>query len=146
MEGITPEAAELLKGHCWSGNIRELQNCIEKAVILSDSSTLTAADIELPHGRTSAADMAMSGNETLEENGSVNYCNNTALSLLGIATFGHIRQLRTVSESLYESFLTVSDGTGIGLSLSRQIMRLHNGSLKLTRSDAQSTVFTLIFK
>ena len=43
-------------------------------------------------------------------------------------------------------FTTKQDGTGIGLSLSRQIMRLHNGSLKLTRSDASSTVFTLIFK
>ena len=43
-------------------------------------------------------------------------------------------------------FTTKQDGTGIGLSLSRQIMRLHNGTLSLTRSDASSTVFTLIFK
>ena len=43
-------------------------------------------------------------------------------------------------------FTTKQEGTGIGLSLSRQIMRLHNGSLKLTKSDAQSTVFTLIFR
>ena len=32
-------------------------------------------------------------------------------------------------------FTTKQEGTGIGLSLSRQIMRLHNGSLTLTRSD-----------
>ena len=38
------------------------------------------------------------------------------------------------------------EGTGIGLSLSRQIMRLHNGSLNLTRSDEKGTVFTLIFR
>lgn len=43
-------------------------------------------------------------------------------------------------------FTTKEDGTGIGLSLSRQIMRLHNGSLNLTRSDASGTVFTLIFR
>ena len=43
-------------------------------------------------------------------------------------------------------FTTKQDGTGIGLSLSRQIMRLHNGSLKLTRSDEKGTVFTLVFK
>ena len=43
-------------------------------------------------------------------------------------------------------FTTKQEGTGIGLSLSRQIMRLHNGTLSLTRSDASSTVFTLIFK
>lgn len=38
------------------------------------------------------------------------------------------------------------DGTGIGLSLSRQIMHLHNGSLTLTRSDEKLTVFTLTFR
>ena len=43
-------------------------------------------------------------------------------------------------------FTTKQDVTGIGLSLSRQIMRLHNGTLSLTRSDASSTVFTLIFR
>lgn len=43
-------------------------------------------------------------------------------------------------------FSTKQDGTGIGLSLSRQIMRLHNGSIRLTRSDEKQTVFTLIFK
>ena len=40
-------------------------------------------------------------------------------------------------------FTTKQEGTGIGLSLSHQIMRLHNGTLSLTRSDASSTVFTL---
>ena len=43
-------------------------------------------------------------------------------------------------------FTTKTDGSGIGLSLSRQIMRAHNGTLDLTRSDSQCTEFTLIFK
>ena len=43
-------------------------------------------------------------------------------------------------------FTTKCEGFGIGLSLSRQIMRAHNGMLNLTRSDAQSTVFTLTFR
>ena len=61
--GITPEAAELLKSHYWSGNIRELQNCIEKAVILAEGEMLTAADIELQHTKS----QTVSGNDTLEE-------------------------------------------------------------------------------
>ena len=61
--GITPEAAELLKSHYWSGNIRELQNCIEKAVILAEGEMLTAADIELQHTKP----QTVSGNDTLEE-------------------------------------------------------------------------------
>lgn len=40
VSGISTEAGKLLEAHRWSGNIRELQNCIEKAVILSDPVTL----------------------------------------------------------------------------------------------------------
>ena len=56
-------------------------------------------------------DHVKTGVAVIEEDGRVNYCNSTALSLLGIATFGHIRQLRPVSDSLYEAFQTVADGT-----------------------------------
>lgn len=43
-------------------------------------------------------------------------------------------------------FTTKPEGSGIGLSLSRQIMRAHNGMLELTKSDEQSTEFTITFK
>ena len=43
-------------------------------------------------------------------------------------------------------FTTKQEGTGIGLSLSRQIMRLHGGNLRLLRSDDEATVFSLIFR
>lgn len=54
-------------------------------------------------------DHVKTGVVVIEQDGRVNYCNRTALNLLGIATFGHIRQLRTVSESLYNAFRTVTD-------------------------------------
>ena len=43
-------------------------------------------------------------------------------------------------------FTTKRDGSGIGLSLSRQIMRAHNGMLDLTRSDNECTEFTMKFR
>lgn len=43
-------------------------------------------------------------------------------------------------------FTTKKDGSGIGLSLSRQIMRNHNGSIELVRSNTQQTVFELRFR
>ena len=43
-------------------------------------------------------------------------------------------------------FSTKPEGSGIGLSLSRQIMRLHNGSIRLVRSDEKGTIFTLVFR
>ena len=54
---------------------------------------------------------------------------------------------KDASEQIFVPFYTTKkEGTGIGLSLSRQIMRLHNGSIALTRSDAERTTFTLIFR
>ncbi len=43
-------------------------------------------------------------------------------------------------------YTTKKDGSGIGLSISRQIMRNHNGTIELLRSDAQQTVFELLFR
>lgn len=42
-------------------------------------------------------------------------------------------------------FTTKQEGTGIGLSLSRQIMRLHRGTLSVTSKPKAETVFTLRF-
>jgi len=46
VEGLSPEAADFLKSQRWNGNIRELQNCIEKAVILCEGEKLTADDMQ----------------------------------------------------------------------------------------------------
>ena len=43
-------------------------------------------------------------------------------------------------------YTTKSEGSGIGLSISRQIMRQHNGSIELVRSDTMLTEFELRFR
>src|SRR5215475_5337476 len=43
--GLSREARDLLLAHHWPGNIRELQNAIERAVILSDGGLITAAQL-----------------------------------------------------------------------------------------------------
>ena len=57
---------------------------------------------------------------------------------------------RSSAEKIFVPFYTTSKnsqegGSGIGLSLSRQIMRLHNGSLFLLESEKGKTVFRLRF-
>ena len=66
--------------------------------------------------------------------------------IINVTNDGHPISKESQDEIFVPFFTTKQEGTGIGLSLSRQIMRLHNGTLSLTRSDASSTVFTLIFK
>ena len=44
---LSPAAMERLVQHRWRGNVRELQNCIERAVILIDGSVLQPEDLGL---------------------------------------------------------------------------------------------------
>ena len=54
---------------------------------------------------------------------------------------------RENQEEIFVPFYTTKqEGTGIGLSLSRQMMRLHNGTLDLVRSDEKGTLFRMVFR
>jgi DNA-binding NtrC family response regulator len=52
--GITPAAMRLLMDFHWPGNIRELENIIERAVALSSGTMLDVGDIRLDVGRGGA--------------------------------------------------------------------------------------------
>src|SRR5215831_7485798 len=47
IEGISPDAANLLAGHDWPGNVRELRNAIERAMILEESPVITPASLPI---------------------------------------------------------------------------------------------------
>src|SRR5439155_20699705 len=44
---LAPSAVEELLAYSWRGNVRELQNCIERAVILTDGDTIHARHLNL---------------------------------------------------------------------------------------------------
>lgn len=51
-----------------------------------------------------------------------------------------------ILEQIFVPFFTTREnGSGIGLSLSRQIMRLHGGSLQVRSIHGKETVFSMIF-
>ena len=59
--GFTPEAIEALKSHHFYGNVRELENIIERAMIFTDSSMIDVKDLDL----RSSVSRSMEKNEEL---------------------------------------------------------------------------------
>jgi signal transduction histidine kinase len=67
-------------------------------------------------------------------------------TIIRVANNGKAIPLRQSEEIFIPFYTTKPNGTGIGLSLSKQIMVKHNGNLYLEQSDSQMTIFSLIFK
>ena len=67
-------------------------------------------------------------------------------TVIYVANNGQAIPLAKQEEIFVPFYTTKPNGTGIGLSLSRQIMNQHNGSLLLQQSDDYLTVFVLVFK
>ena len=74
---------------------------------------------------------------------SLDYLENT---IIEVSNNGTPISRESQEEIFIPFYTTKQEGTGIGLSLSRQIMRLHGGTLTLSRSDATATVFVLKFQ
>jgi len=56
MDGIRPDALKLLLRYNWPGNIRELENSIERAVLLTEGSLITLDDLRLGETITPGVD------------------------------------------------------------------------------------------
>jgi len=54
VDGLSPDALKLLMRYNWPGNIRELENSIERAVLLSEGPQVTSTDLRLGELSTSA--------------------------------------------------------------------------------------------
>jgi len=47
LDGLQPDALKLLMRYNWPGNIRELENAIERAVLLTEGPLISSADLRL---------------------------------------------------------------------------------------------------
>ncbi|MCB9701162.1 MAG: sigma 54-interacting transcriptional regulator [Myxococcales bacterium] len=61
---LTPAALARLRAHTWPGNIRELENCIESAVVLADGPAIDAGDLPMT-GAPAPAPLAETGASSL---------------------------------------------------------------------------------
>jgi len=50
IRGLAPDAREYLEGYSYPGNVRELENIIERAVVLAESDIIRKEDLELADG------------------------------------------------------------------------------------------------
>lgn len=66
LKGFTPDAVERLTNFDWPGNVRQLQNEVQRAVLLSESEEVDSADLSITSVRA-AADTAGDTNFTLLE-------------------------------------------------------------------------------
>jgi transcriptional regulator with GAF, ATPase, and Fis domain len=92
IDEIDPATVERLTRYRWPGNIRELRNVLERAMILSEGSTLRieAGDLAAPPGAPGAASMSLTDMErahivaVLEQTGGVVGGANGAAKILGV--------------------------------------------------------------
>src|SRR5258706_11375724 len=64
---IAPDAVEALRAYDWPGNIRELENCIERAAILCDGQLIERRDLHIGDASTDALRDALDLSGTLAE-------------------------------------------------------------------------------
>jgi two-component system response regulator HydG len=92
LEGLSDEAVRQLEAYSWPGNIRELENVVERAVVLARGARIDVAD--LPSEIAGATPLAEVTARLLEETLRVTKGNKTLTArLLGI-------DVRTVSRKL----------------------------------------------
>ena len=66
VEGFTPEAREKLAQHRWLGNVRELENTIERAVVLCAGSRIDAEDLPFEIAAETGARIRIPGSTLAE--------------------------------------------------------------------------------
>src|SRR5512138_652767 len=55
IDGLSPDGSKLLMRYNWPGNIRELENALERAVLLTEGPAITASDLRLGELATTSA-------------------------------------------------------------------------------------------
>ncbi len=109
---ISPDALEALTSYHWPGNIRQLQNAIFRAVILSDHNTLHPADFPNLSGAPKSANIQSPQIATeipLQKDVSAGASDKSSLINL-MAADGHVRPLVSIEAEVIQQTIRYYDG------------------------------------
>ena len=67
IRGMAPDAMALLEGYAFPGNVRELENIIERAVVLAEADLIQQEDLEMQSAQEKQFNMADYVPQSLEE-------------------------------------------------------------------------------
>jgi DNA-binding NtrC family response regulator len=67
VRSMKPEVLKTLMDHSWPGNIRELENSIERALVLCDGTEVKEISLGMPHTGSSASNLSFPENWTLQD-------------------------------------------------------------------------------
>jgi transcriptional regulator with PAS, ATPase and Fis domain len=64
--GFSPAAAEMLRRHDWPGNVRQLQNEVQRAVLMAEGKVIEETDLAIPVTETPAEQAVVSNLSLME--------------------------------------------------------------------------------
>jgi two-component system, NtrC family, response regulator GlrR len=109
VSGFSSEAMQRLRLYDWPGNARELENCVERAVVLAQNVLVQGSDISLPTDQaTSSQESFQNAKRKVIEQFEKNYLERVLLS-----TYGNISQAAAVAQKNRRAFWQLIQKHGI---------------------------------
>ncbi|HET6466305.1 MAG TPA: sigma-54 dependent transcriptional regulator [Nitrospiria bacterium] len=113
---VAPASMELLIRHPWTGNVRELQNCIERAVILSDGQVLLPEHLGLrvkPTAETGLAELQTEGSLQEVSHAATQFAESRMIRKVLKETGGNKSRAAEILKVSYKTLLTKIKDYGI---------------------------------
>ncbi len=145
VSGATAETLELLKGHGWKGNVRQLENTVFRAMILSDGNKLQPQDFPQISGLVPGLTPAPNGEEGPMESlipEDMKKASEQSSDVAVLDREGHLRTLEEIERDLIEFAINNYSGhmsevarrLGIGRSTLYRKVREHELDVDNVRS------------
>lgn len=115
-KGISQDAMEMMMNYVWKGNIRELENVIERALILSDGNTITRDDLRLTSADSpdkTVEDIALDGTLDDVAKAALRIVESRRIKKALEDTHGNKSRAAEILEVSYKTLLTKIKGYGI---------------------------------